>query len=175
MASESLACLQCEAPLQVTATTFSLSCPACGQWHTVDRSGTAPLLRLFEEAVAREEPGAHDDAEPEPNEAIRRLDEHWDAERKKYLVFGLTGEETTPDVLTAGLVMLAGLVVGALLAYQARTAGMIQQVIGVGFGAALVGFGYHRWQKAHTYQSALRKYQGLRRASQLADPKGERK
>jgi len=172
MAGEALLCSKCQAPLALSATTFSVSCTACGQWHTIDRSGPAPVATPFGDPTVEAsvppplDPAGAVAAEEKPvDEVLAQLDQEWAFERKRYLVFGLTGEPAEPDFITALLPGLVVLAVGGFMVWQASGSGLVQRLPGLLIGAAGLGLGIYRFNKMQAYQQAHRRYQARRRAS----------
>ena len=157
------------APLEVTQTSFSVSCPACGQWHTIDRSSGSPVAQPFEDAdenVERPPQDAPAESAGAPgsgsakSEGIARLDMAWEREKKKHLVFGISGEMTVPSALSAVVSAVVGAGGGGFFIYRENPLGWIILAVGVGFG----GF---RWWKAQAYKQTYEKYRRRRRMSSM--------
>jgi hypothetical protein len=168
MAESSLTCANCKTPLTVGATSFFVNCPECGQGHTIDRTGPELVARPMGDVPADEPPtpaAAPTEEEEDLGEEVLRVDLAWAAEKKKYLVWGLLGEETEPDIITGALMGFAVAVVGKIVLYQSLGGDLIKLLPGIGLIVAGVALGVYRVQKALAYQQAYRRYQGRRRAS----------
>lgn len=173
MAAEALTCSRCQTPLPITAASFSVSCTSCGQWHLIDRSGPAPTATPFGDDAA-EAPAATASPSPEApaaapetkvSEALQQLDQEWQWERKKYLVFGWDGNEAVPTYAAAALAALVGVGLGAILFYYAPGVKMSDRLPGLAVAAAGIGLGAYRAWQTQVYQQAYQKYQRRRRAS----------
>ena len=170
MTVEGLSCGKCQAPLAVTAATFSVSCPACGQWHTINHSGPAPTATPFEDAVAETAPPAEaGDAvgapEPVQDEVLAQLDHAWQTERKQHLVFSWTGDITEPTLVGALVLGAIPAAIGGGILLLKASAGFSDQLAGWLFLAAGIGLGVYRVRQMLAYQEAYRRYQRRHRAS----------
>ena len=173
MADTALTCTQCNTPLEITAATFSVSCTACGQWHLIDRTGTAPVATPFGEAPSTPPTttaSATDDAAVDPQaraviEELDRLDLAWLRERKQFLVLGWDGGDAAPRLGTSVLLGLGLVALGAAIVHHAAEFASLDGLTGALVIVAGIGLGMHRVQKATGYQQAYQRYQRRRRTT----------
>ncbi|MGL4463273.1 MAG: hypothetical protein ACRC1K_14085 [Planctomycetia bacterium] len=176
------ACLQCNTPLEVGETVFTVVCPNCGQWHLVDRSEAEAVLRLYEEPAVVEpvsqaagvvEPTAEPPAPPGLTSAqvdeLEAMDRNWEAARERFKVVEWTGERGEPTAFAGVLLMGIGLLVGG---GAVSAAGNDLATIGVGLllGAAGVVGGFLRIQWASTFDAARSAHERRRRIAAMPRP-----
>ncbi|MBY0524109.1 MAG: hypothetical protein K2R98_11960 [Gemmataceae bacterium] len=153
----------------MTGASFSVACASCGQWHTVDRSGPVLVVKPFgEQETEPAEAAPPTDASGEermvPPELLQ-LDMDWERERKRHLVFGVSGEVDVPEMITPIGVGVALTGVGAYLFYQSAGASLVSRLPGLAVIAGGIAFAIYRIGKARAYEEAYRRYQGRRRAT----------
>jgi hypothetical protein len=170
-----LNCSKCQTPLPVGESTFSIPCPACGQWHIIKRGGPVVLVEPIGAVEAEpaelvappaEQPQPQEEEQTPVNPEINRLDQDWLWERKQYYVFGWQGGETIPTIAGGILAGVIPAVLGFLVFCQAKADNFAERLLGLVLVVGGIAFGIYRLRKALAYQQAYEKYQRRRQASQ---------
>lgn len=161
-----VACNGCGAPLEVEPGTRFVTCNFCQASLSVETSESSTFTKVLdalEKRTARIEKKL--DAAAQRDE-LDALEKNWKAERRRFLVTGKNGKKSEPSVPVGIAMIVVMLVVGALFAQLAASAGAPD---GLAFFALLIGLagagaGIHVVVQARRLETARVLYEGEREA-----------
>lgn len=157
MRTESLACDNCGAPLEVPEQANYVRCNHCDSQLAVHRSQSVSYTELVDKIVQRADRLTDEVARLGYENELARIDRDWDRERERLMITDKHGRRYEPSMAGA---MIGAVIAGIIGIFATALAGPFGLVfLGIAVIAGVIG-----WVKASEFEAAKRRYRRRRAA-----------